>query len=134
MIMMFNDAFKPDITTDLPQVTDKLYHIMLYRVHLAWVGFELTTLTGTDCIGNCKSNYHTITTMTTPKFIFAALNMNRLINSSAYSLFNFIRIFSMHIHDACRQYICLIDQKIFKLCIYTKLKCFILYFNNKWKY
>jgi hypothetical protein len=34
--------------------TDKLYHIILYWVHLAWARFELTTLVvmGTYCIGS----------------------------------------------------------------------------------
>jgi hypothetical protein len=38
---------------------------MLYRVHPAGAGFELTLLAviGTDCIGSCKSNYHTTTTI-----------------------------------------------------------------------
>jgi hypothetical protein len=53
-------------TTDLSQVIDKLCHIMLYTS--PWSRFELPTsvVIGTDCIGSCKSNYHTIMATAAP--------------------------------------------------------------------
>ena len=62
-------------------LVDKILHRTLFSVEENIVssytspstGFELTTLVliGTDCIGSCKSNYHTITTLTGSKtYIF----------------------------------------------------------------
>ena len=52
---------KLEKTTDLPKVTYNLYHVMLYQVHLAIDRIQ----THNCCICSFKSNYHTITTMTT---------------------------------------------------------------------
>ena len=75
----------PGENTDMPQVTDKLYHIMLHQVHPAWAGFEYTTLVviGTGCIGSYKSNYHMITTTTVLEWELVSVAYRPMSNSSA---------------------------------------------------
>ena len=71
-LMVFNATFNTISVISwrlvflVAQVTDKLYHLMLYTS--PWSRFEVTTsvVINTDSIGSCKSNYHTITATTTP--------------------------------------------------------------------
>jgi hypothetical protein len=71
----------PEKTTDLSQVTDNFYHIMLYTS--PWSRFELTTsvVIGTDCIGSCKSNYHTTTATAASEY-----NMSQCITRQWYNV------------------------------------------------
>ena len=65
-------------TTALSQVTDEIYHIMLYTS--LWSGFELTSLViGTDCIGRCKSNYHSITATMAPIHLYFTAGLQNYV-------------------------------------------------------
>ena len=64
LFVLVEDTVYSEKTIDLSQVAGKQYCCIEYIS--PWVGFELTTLVmiGTDCTGNCKSNYSMITTTT----------------------------------------------------------------------
>ena len=64
-VISWRSVLLAEESTDLSQVTDKLYHIMLCTS--PWSTFKLTSVVmDSDCIGSCKSKYHTITATTVP--------------------------------------------------------------------
>jgi hypothetical protein len=65
-LMVYNATFIGEGNRSTREPTDKLYHITFYTS--PWSRFELITsvVIGTDCIGSCKSNHHTITATTAP--------------------------------------------------------------------
>ena len=69
---------------------------MLYGVHLAWTGFELTMIVviGTDCICSCKSSNHAIEKLLLLLFVLLVCGLHiKWTSSISYSRFQVILLY-----------------------------------------
>ena len=79
-------AEDPEKSIDMPQVTDKLYHIILYTS--PWTGVEptISVVKGTDCIGSCKSNYHRSRPHSCPCFQITYTHLNKTTDHNSFPI------------------------------------------------
>ena len=104
----------PEKTTDLSQVTAKLYHKMSYTS--PWSRFELTSIViGTDCIGSCKSTYNTITTTTAPvdwfRYLYLATGYERELITNCCSFGPVVILHIRYTNFCSAWFYCLLKKK-----------------------